>query len=122
MCREFYRRELPCILSLFHRIPETATTIIVDGFVFLDDEGKFGLGAHVYKALHAKIPIVGVAKTNFATIEKLKIPVFRGKSQNPLFVTAIGTDVSAAAEKVRNMYGELRIPTLLKKLDQLTKA
>ncbi len=119
---KFYKRELPCILSLLKKTPmETVETIIVDGFVYLDDEYKFGLGAHLYAALNSKIPIIGVAKTNFASIEKNKVALIRGKSERPLFVTAVGIDLTKAAELIKHMKGEYRIPTLLKNLDTLTK-
>ena len=95
--------------------------IIIDGFVFLDDNNKLGLGGHLYKSLGTKIPIIGVAKTNFATIDKEKKSVYRGNSKNPLYITAIGINVEDAAEKIKNMTGAYRIPTLLKYLDRLTR-
>lgn len=119
---EFYKRELPCILDLFATLPyEDLEAIIVDGFVFLDDDGKLGLGGHLYQALNEKIPVIGVAKTNFASIDQLKKPVLRGESQKPLYVTAIGIDIETAAQQVKAMAGDYRFPTLLKELDQLTK-
>lgn len=119
---EFYRRELPCILDLFEKLPyEDIEAIIVDGFVFLDDDGKLGLGGYLYKALEEKIPIIGVAKTNFASIEHNKRAVLRGESQKPLYVTAIGIDMETAAQQVQRMAGEYRFPALLKQLDQWTK-
>jgi exodeoxyribonuclease-5/deoxyribonuclease V len=119
---EFYKRELPCILSLFRKInTDSIKAIIVDGFVFLDDAKKHGLGGHLYESLEKKIPIVGVAKTNFGADFKQKVEVFRGKSKNPLYVTAIGTDKNAAKQHILEMYGEFRIPKLLKELDQLTR-
>jgi exodeoxyribonuclease-5/deoxyribonuclease V len=119
---EFYKRELPCILSLISRIDLTdVELIIVDGFVFLDDEQKYGLGAYLYNALTNNIPVIGVAKTNFATIKKKKRILLRGKSDRPLFITSIGIDVDEAVEKIKSMDGEYRIPTLLKELDKLTK-
>jgi deoxyribonuclease V len=119
---EFYKRELPCILDLFATLPyEDMEAIIVDGFVFLDDDGKLGLGGYLYQALHEKIPVIGVAKTNFASIDQLKKPVLRGESQKPLYITAIGIDIETAAQHVQHMAGEYRFPTLLKELDQLTK-
>lgn len=119
---EFYKRELPCILDLFSKLPYQDTeAIIVDGFVFLDDEEKPGLGAHLYHALDQKIPVIGVAKTNFASLEHNKIAVLRGESIKPLYITAIGMDAQQAAEQVKQMAGEYRFPTLLKQLDQLTK-
>lgn len=119
---EFYRRELPCILSLLKKIEcEKVEVIVVDGFVFLDDNNKLGLGGHLYKQLGEKTPIIGVAKTNFASIVKNKRELKRGESKNPLFITSIGIDVDKAVEYINSMAGEHRIPTLLKHLDSLTK-
>lgn len=118
----FYKRELPCILRLLAKLPYTSPeAIIIDGFVFLDDDQLPGLGAHLYHHLDSKTPVIGVAKTNFATIGKLKRAVYRGKSKNPLYITAIGLDVDEAAASIAAMHGENRIPTLLKQLDQLTR-
>lgn len=119
---EFYKREMPCILSLFQNIHiPNIEAIIVDGFVFLDDHNKLGLGGHLYEALDCKIPVIGVAKTNFATITRNKMALCRGESKNPLYITSIGIDPEIATEKIRNMSGKYRIPTLLKELDRLTK-
>lgn len=118
----FYKRELPCILSLLQQIDlSEVKAIVIDGFVQLDDSGKLGLGGHLYEALDRKIPVIGVAKTNFATIEKLKKPLLRGSSERPLYITAIGIDLDEATTNIREMHGENRMPTLLKKLDGLTK-
>ena len=70
---EFYKRELPCIMSVLNQINlQNIEVIIVDGFVYLDDDKKYGLGGHLYEKLNRQIPIIGVAKTNFASIEKDK--------------------------------------------------
>ncbi|KOP39348.1 endonuclease V [Flavobacterium sp. WLB] len=119
---EFYKRELPCIISLLNQIDlENIEAIIVDGFVYLDDDKKHGLGGRLYEKLNKQIPIIGVAKTNFASIEKDKKPLLRGDSAKPLFVTSIGIDLEEAFQKVETMSGEFRMPTLLKELDRLTK-
>jgi len=119
---EFYKRELPCILSLLNNIDlKLVSIIIVDGFVYLDDNKKYGLGGHLYEKLNKEIPIIGVAKTNFASIEKDKKPLFRGDSKKPLYVTSIGIDLEDAFQKIESMHGEFRIPTLLKEMDRLTK-
>lgn len=119
---EFYRRELPCILSLLEKMNlEHIDAIIVDGFVYLDDELRPGLGAHLYNRLGSKVPVIGVAKTNFATLEKHKRALHRGQSANPLYITAIGTDLDEAVKRIENMNGPYRIPTSLKMLDVLTK-
>ena len=39
------------------------------------------------------------------------------ESQNPLWVTAIGIEVTFAAERVKEMAGEFRVPGLLKMVD-----
>lgn len=119
---QFYKRELPCILSLLHHFDVADIEyIIVDGYVYLDDSFKPGLGAHLYDALHKQVPIIGVAKTNFATIDINKNCLLRGKSAKPLFITATGVDLAKATMLIKSMAGENRIPTLLKKLDTLTK-
>lgn len=119
---EFYKRELPCILSLLKKIKlELLEAIIVDGFVYLDDFERLGLGGRLYESLESKVPVIGVAKTNFASIEKNKRALIRGKSKNPLYITAIGIDLDTATELIQQMGGENRIPTALKKLDTLTK-
>jgi deoxyribonuclease V len=118
----FYKREMPCILSLLRQIDlSKITCIIIDGFVYLDDDSSPGLGGHLYNTLDNNIPVIGVAKTNFATIDKRKIPVYRGESKNPLFVTSIGLALNDAAQNIRDMHGAYRMPTLLQKLDGLTK-
>ncbi len=119
---EFYKRELPCILSLLKTIDNSEIeAIIVDGFVFLDDDNKLGLGGYLYQKLDSKIPIIGVAKNNFATIEKQKRVLLRGESAKPLFITSIGIDLDLATSYIQSMAGVFRIPTLLKQLDTLTK-
>jgi exodeoxyribonuclease-5/deoxyribonuclease V len=42
-------------------------------------------------------------------------------AKTPLFVTAKGIDVDQVRIKVEQMHGPYRIPTLLKKLDQLSR-
>lgn len=116
----FYKRELPCILSLLKQIDLTMIDlIVVDGFVVLDDEGSLGLGGYLYEALDQKIPVMGVAKNNFAKINALKIPVLRGNSQKPLYITAKGIDLQQAASYIQEMHGDYRFPTLLKEVDRL---
>ncbi|MCS4302823.1 endonuclease V [Chryseobacterium sp. BIGb0232] len=118
----FYKRELPCILSLLSKIVlKEEDIIIVDGYVTLDDEGKIGLGGHLYEVLQGKVPIVGVAKNEFTTPDSQRRSVFRGDSKTPLFVTAKGVDVDQIKLDIEQMHGPFRIPTLLKKLDQLSR-
>lgn len=119
---EFYKRELPGIMQLIkHPDFVDVDTIIVDAFVWLDDEGTPGLGARLHEAIDKKIPVVGVAKTDFATVHHSKREVLRGSSRRPLYISAIGLDPDLAADHIRNLPGSYRIPDILKKLDQLTK-
>ena len=120
---EFYKRELPCILSLLKQVDTSAIdAIIIDGFVFLDDHQKLGLGGHLYHEIGGRIPVIGVAKSNFATLEKNKIALLRGESKRPIFITSIGISMDEAAELIKSMTGIYRIPTILKTLDTLTRS
>jgi len=118
----FYKRELPCLLEIIKEVDlKDISYIFVDGFVVLDDLRKPGLGAYLYESLPVKVPVIGVAKTNFHQNMKYVIPVMRGTTERPLFVTAIGTDLQQAADYIQCMHGEYRLPTLLKQLDRITK-
>ncbi len=64
----FYKRELPCLLSLFKKIKSEINdidSIIIDGFVILNDQNKLGLGGYLFEKLDSKIPVIGVAKSDF---------------------------------------------------------
>lgn len=118
----FYKRELPGILSLLKQIDlRDVEVIIVDGFVFLDDEDKEGLGAHLYKKLNRSVPVVGVAKNSFQGNTKNVVEVYRGQSKKPLFVTSVGIDLHTASLHIQNMAGANRMPEVLKLLDMETK-
>ncbi|MCS3528762.1 endonuclease V [Chryseobacterium sp. JUb7] len=121
---QFYKRELPCIISLLEKIKtqiQDISCIVIDGFVYLDDHMKPGLGKHLYDQLNGNIPVIGVAKTNFATVEKYKLPLKRGNSENPLYISSVGIEMNTAYDLIRKMNGTFRIPTLLKKVDTLTR-
>jgi deoxyribonuclease V len=115
----FYKRELPCLLAVLETIFEPLELILVDGFVFLDHDQKYGLGGRLYDALGQKIPVCGVAKTAFQHAPALE--VWRGESEKPLFVSSIGIEVSQTAACVQVMHGQHRIPTLLKAVDSLAR-
>ena len=118
----FYKRELPCILKLIQNLDTgKLSAIIVDGYVYLNDEKKPGLGHYVYESLGSLVPVIGVAKTRFHNNESVTSKVYRGKSRNPLYVSSVGIEVEKAAEYVQNMSGDYRIPRLLKLLDTHTK-
>ena len=118
----FYKRELPCILKVLELSDlSKVEVIVVDGYVFLDNDQKAGLGKYLYDALDSKIPIIGVAKKKFVQNTANVIEIMRGESQNTLYITSVGIDLSQAANLIENMHGEYRIPSILKILDQKTK-
>jgi deoxyribonuclease V len=118
----FYKRELPCILSLLKKIElKNGDIIIVDGYVTLNNDGKIGLGGYLYEALDQKFPVIGIAKNGFLSPDFQRRDIYRGESKTPLFLTAKGTDIEEITQKVMQMHGDFRIPALLKKLDQLTR-
>jgi len=114
---EFYRRELPGILSLLEQISDVPDEMIIDGYVMLGN--KPGLGQHLFKAFDGKIPVIGVAKSRFKGASGTEI--YRGGSLHPLHITAAGVDLQKASEKIRRMHGAHRIPTLLKRVDHLAR-
>ncbi|KFF10550.1 endonuclease V [Chryseobacterium soli] len=118
----FYKRELPCIISLLQKIPlKDGDLIIVDGYVTLNDEGKTGLGGYLYKALDQKYPVIGIAKNEFNAPDSQRRCVHRGESKTALFLTVKGADIDDIQVKVEQMHGSFRMPTLLKKLDHLSR-
>lgn len=119
---QFYKRELPPLLDVLKTVNlAEIETLIVDGYVYLNDEGRPGLGARLYSALTQPIPVIGVAKRKFGNSQNVAVAVKRGGSLRPLFVTAIGMEAVRAASLVQNMAGAYRMPTLLKQLDGLTR-
>ena len=117
---EFYRRELPCILALLGHLAEKPDTIVIDGYVSLGDDQRPGLGMKLWDALGGTTPVIGVAKTSFAETPP-ETQVFRGGSKMSLFVTAVGLPLEAAKANILAMAGPFRIPTLLKRVDQLSR-
>lgn len=115
----FYKRELPCIMEMLAVLDERPGTIVIDGYVWLAHE-RPGLGQHVFERLNHDVAVIGVAKNTFANND-VAIPLLRGSSQNPLFITASGIDSDQAAKAVEMMDGAFRIPTLLKRCDALAR-
>lgn len=116
----FYERELPCLMSVLHRANQAFKTIVIDGYVHLmADIGK-GLGVHLYESLPYSSVIVGVAKNPLKVAEHF-LPIYRGRSRKPLFVSAIGCPVEQAAQSILRMHGPYRIPTLVKLADQYAR-
>ena len=115
----FFKRELPCLLKLIEEHNIQANTIVIDGFVYLDDLEKPGLGKHLYNTLNPKRKIIGVAKKVFSGISD-KHKIYRGNSKKPLYITSTG-ELEDAKQKIASMAGNARIPTLLKRADQLCR-
>ena len=110
----FFERELPYLLAVLDPLPDV---VVVDAHVWLAGDDP-GLGAHLFEALGRERAVVGVAKRAFRG-QTRAIPILRGASRQPLFVTAAGIDPTEAAESVRRMHGPHRIPTLIKRADRL---
>jgi deoxyribonuclease V len=115
----FYLRELPHIHAVLALLASPPDAIVVDGYVWLGDANP-GLGARLHASLGGVTPVIGVAKTAFAGAAAIE--VLRGTSARPLYVTTVGTDAQAAADAVRSMHGDHRIPTLLGRVDHLARS
>ncbi|WP_066805385.1 endonuclease V [Moraxella oblonga] len=117
---QFYKREMPCLLSLINQIKEPFDVIIIDGYVYLDGLEKPGLGKYLYDQLIIKKPIIGIAKTNFyGTPSEYRI--YRGTSKHPLYVTCINIGIDTAKTLVQKLQGQYRIPDIVKKTDILSR-
>ena len=115
---QFYKRELPLLLHAIHRAEQMQplACVLIDGHVWLRPD-QHGLGAHLHQALQARVVVIGVAKTAYR--DGVAQPVRRGGSDKPLYVTAAGMSLDQAAACIQRMHGEHRIPTLIKRADQL---
>jgi deoxyinosine 3'endonuclease (endonuclease V) len=124
---QFYKRELPCILDLLKKVDLSKIDfIILDGFLRLKNaDGSIhdGLGLHLRKKLNIPhIKLIGVAKSLYCKCDDISIKVYRNKEVvNPLFVQGEGISDQLAADLIRSMDGNYRLPTLLKILDKETK-
>jgi deoxyribonuclease V len=114
---EFYRRELPPLRAVVGGIAGLGL-LMVDGYADLDPDGRPGLGARAHAEFG--VPVIGVAKTGFRTARHA-VPVLRGTSARPVFVTAAGMRRADAAELVRLMAGQFRLPDALRRADQLAR-
>ncbi len=116
---KFYLRELEPIKAVLTRVGNV-DTVVIDGYCYLDESGQKGLGAHLYDATAGKYTIVGVAKNSFKGSPHA-VPVCRGDSKKPLFITSVGMPQEQAADYISHMSGDFRMPTLLKKVDSMTR-
>ena len=91
---------------------------MVDGYADLDPGGRPGLGARAHAEFG--IPVIGVAKSRFRTATHA-VPVVRGSSARPLFVTSAGMPAADAADLVRRMAGRYRLPDALRRAGTLAR-
>src|SRR5215472_16955725 len=115
---QFYLRELPPLRAVLADLSGLGL-LVVDGYAGLDPGGRPGLGAHAHAEFG--IPVIGVAKSRFRTAT-YAMPVLRGSSVRPLFVTAAGMPRAEAADLVRRMTGRYRLPDALRRADTLARA
>lgn len=114
---ELYLRELPPLHAVLDNLDQMGL-LIVDGYADLDPAGRPGLGAQAHAEFG--VPVIGVAKTAFRTATHA-IPVLRGTSARPLYVTAAGMSRHDAADLVRHMTGRYRLPDALRRADTLAR-
>jgi deoxyribonuclease V len=115
---QFYLREMPWVIGVLERIADVQL-VLIDGYVWLAKD-RPGLGVHIYESLGRRCPVAGIAKGAFRNND-CAIPVVRGGSTRPLYVTAVGIDVDAVAAGIARMAGQHRIPTILKRVDRLAR-
>ena len=114
---EFYLRELPPLRAVLADLNGLGL-LVVDGYADLDPGGRPGLGAHAHAEFG--VAVIGVAKSRFRTATHA-VPVLRGTSGRPLFVTAAGMPLADAADLVRRMAGRYRLPDALRRADTLAR-
>ena len=114
---EFYLRELPPLRAVLDGL-RGLTLLVVDGYADLDPAGRPGLGAYAHAEFG--VPVIGVAKTAFRTATHA-VPVLRGASARPLYVTAAGLPRADAADLVRRMAGRHRLPDAVRRADTLAR-
>ena len=115
---EFYLRELPPLGTVLDGLSGPGL-LVAGGYADLDPGGRPGLGAHAHAEFG--IPVIGVAKSRFRTATHA-VPVVRGSSVRPLFVTAAGMPAATAADLVRRMAGRYRLTDALRRADILARA
>lgn len=115
----FYKRELPLLLAAIEEADPT-DILLIDGYVRLDAAGRPGLGAHLFEALGRERPVIGAAKNRFRG-DDVSVPVLRGESAKPLYVTAEGIAPARAAAIVSSLSGATRIPDIAKAADRAAR-
>ena len=83
--------------------------------------GFVWLGARLWDALEGRVPVIGVAKSRYQGTP-VETELLRGASRRPLFITALGMPLDEAKMLINRINGKHRIPTLLKRVDQLCRS
>lgn len=117
---EFYKRELPCLLTAINQITETISLMYIDANVWLGENLK-GLGYYLYESLDGKIPVIGISKTSFHGAGKQVKLILRGESKSPLYISSIGIDLNKASNIVSEMSGDYRLPAMIKIADMMSR-
>jgi deoxyribonuclease V len=115
---QFYRRELPPLRAVLDDLSGLGL-LVVGGYADLDPRGRPGPGARAHAEFG--IPVIGVAKSRFRTATHA-VPVLRGSSRRPLFVTAAEMPAADAADLIRRAAGRYRLPDALRRADTLARA
>lgn len=116
----FYKRELGPLLACVRALAAPLDLAIVDGYATLGVEERPGLGWRLWDALGRGVPVIGVAKTRYRDGTEASA-LRRGRARTPLFVTAVGVEPAAARAWIAAMHGPHRLPTLLRRVDQLSR-
>ena len=114
---QFYLRELPPLRAVLDGL-SGLSLLVVDGYADLDPDGRPGLGARARDEFG--VPVIGVAKSFFRSATHA-VPVRRGRSARPLYVTAAGLPLPEAARLLRRMAGPFRLPEALRRVDALSR-
>lgn len=116
---EFFKREQKAIEAILSQLNlERVNCILVDGYADFGGN-KLALGGYIFNEYH--IPVIGIAKKHFQGCLLENTEVLHGKSSSPLYVTSKGIELEAAKEMVKSMYGENRLPYLVKLADSLSR-
>ena len=113
---QFYKRELPGVLSIIRQVNlREFDTIILDGFTRLLDNSL---------NIIPGLSIIGVAKSMFCKSDSVSLPLYRGQAKTPLWISVSSgseIDLMTARDYIKSMYGDSKLPDMLKLLDKHTK-
>jgi deoxyribonuclease V len=100
---------------------------IIGGIVILIIGLQFVFPDHAHAQVPARLrppqagaAVIGVIKSPLRIADRF-VPVPRGRSRMPLYVSAVGCSLKRAARSLGPMHGPHRIPTLLEIADRLAR-